>query len=194
MTQVNLITQAEYARSRKERGLPGGTPAAVLKAVASGRITLIDGKIDPTVADVQWGANTRPRADYHAPAEPPQEFIPASGGLPDRAELPPAPDQRGSEFWEAATREKIANAKLKEFEVEIQSQKLIDREGYERAAYTAGRRFRDSMVMTFPAKYAARLAPISDAWQLEQALRAFIRDELTALARDQAIKMPHETP
>lgn len=50
---VELITQAEYARRR------GVSEAAVSKAVKAGRITLIDGKIDPAVADVQWEANTR---------------------------------------------------------------------------------------------------------------------------------------
>lgn len=50
---VELITQAEYARRR------GVSEAAVSKAVKAGRISLIDGRIDPVIADAQWEANTR---------------------------------------------------------------------------------------------------------------------------------------
>jgi hypothetical protein len=54
---VELITQAEYARRR------GVAKSAVAKAVAERRITLIEGRIDPSVADIQWERNTRARAD-----------------------------------------------------------------------------------------------------------------------------------
>ena len=50
---VELITAAEYARRR------GVSRAAVTIAVKAGRIVLIDGKIDPAVADIQWERNTR---------------------------------------------------------------------------------------------------------------------------------------
>lgn len=55
--RVELITQSAYARLR------GVAKSAVAKAVAEGRISLIEGKIDPTVADIQWDKNTRARAD-----------------------------------------------------------------------------------------------------------------------------------
>lgn len=48
-----LISQADYARHRK------CSRAAVTDAVKAGRISLIDGKIDPEVADIQWLKNTR---------------------------------------------------------------------------------------------------------------------------------------
>ena len=55
--RVDLISQAAYARRR------GVAKSAVAKAVAEGRISLIGGKIDPAVADIQWAKNTRARAD-----------------------------------------------------------------------------------------------------------------------------------
>lgn len=58
---VELITQAEYARRR------GVAKSAVAKAVAERRITLIEGRIDPSVADIQWERNTRARADSGRP-------------------------------------------------------------------------------------------------------------------------------
>ena len=56
MAQVNLMTQAQYAEHR------GCSRVAVHKAVKEKRISLIDGKIDAAVADIQWAANTRARA------------------------------------------------------------------------------------------------------------------------------------
>jgi chorismate mutase len=61
-----------YARSRRERCLPGGSLQAVRKAVLSNRISLTAaGKIDPAQADVAWAANTpaRPRRVVDPPRE-----------------------------------------------------------------------------------------------------------------------------
>lgn len=49
-----LVSLRAYARHR------GVNLSAVQKAIASNRISLIDGKIDPAVADIQWAQNTRP--------------------------------------------------------------------------------------------------------------------------------------
>ena len=49
---VQLMSQRAYARHR------GVTLAAVQKAIKSARISTIDGKIDPAVADIQWARNT----------------------------------------------------------------------------------------------------------------------------------------
>ncbi len=53
MAAAELVTPAEYARRR------GVSRAAVSIAIKDGRITLINGKIDPAVADIQWERNTR---------------------------------------------------------------------------------------------------------------------------------------
>jgi hypothetical protein len=50
-----------YARHRRERGLRGGTLAAVQKAIAHGRIVPDpDGKLDPVASDAAWGDRTEP--------------------------------------------------------------------------------------------------------------------------------------
>ena len=72
MPKAELISQAEYARRR------GVDPTSVRDAVRAGRITLIDGKIDPAVADVQWERNTRRRA--RAVDEAPRQLAPATRG------------------------------------------------------------------------------------------------------------------
>lgn len=53
------LTIAEYAKHRAEHKLPGASPAAVRKALRSGRITLTpEGGIDPTAADAAWRSHT----------------------------------------------------------------------------------------------------------------------------------------
>jgi hypothetical protein len=65
-----LLTLRGYAASRKARGLSGGSPAAVAKAINAGRITRQgDGRIDSQVADVQWMKNTEPRAQSERPSQ-----------------------------------------------------------------------------------------------------------------------------
>ena len=61
MGQVNLISQADYAKHR------GVSEAAVSKAIKDKRITLTEGKIDPVAADAQWARNSRVRAGSGRP-------------------------------------------------------------------------------------------------------------------------------
>src|ERR1035441_6668161 len=63
-----LVTLRGYARSRKARGLPGGSPAAVKKAIDSHRIVrLADGRIDESAADEAWRQNTIERCPAGLP-------------------------------------------------------------------------------------------------------------------------------
>ena len=55
-----LMGLREYARYRRAKGLPGGSAAAVTKAISSGRINRTsDGRIDSELADRSWKLNTR---------------------------------------------------------------------------------------------------------------------------------------
>lgn len=75
MSNKAPISLKEYAKSRKARGLPGGSTTAVSRAIRSGRLTarsvvLVDG--DPKIlsaaaADEEWRANTRPTAPRSQP-------------------------------------------------------------------------------------------------------------------------------
>ena len=72
-----------YAKLRKARGMDGGTPSAVHKALGDGRIRRNrHGNIDPDQADRDWAANTRSiaRLDERpvaTPAKPPAPSRPA---------------------------------------------------------------------------------------------------------------------
>lgn len=77
------MSQAEYARRR------GVAKSAVHKAVTENRISLIDGKIDPAVADIQWERNTRARADSGRPGA---EQLPLADQAPAASSSASAPD------------------------------------------------------------------------------------------------------
>lgn len=56
------MTKSDYAKHRRETGLPGGSPPAVHYAIRDGRITISkEGLIDSDIADSQWAANTNPK-------------------------------------------------------------------------------------------------------------------------------------
>ena len=169
---VELISPAEYARSRKARGLPGGTDVAVHRALKTGRIILIDGKIDPFVADIQWEKNTRKRADLHGDSA-------ASRQVQQAAQS--APQMDGAPSWaDNKARTEAAVAELKEIELAQKKGELIDRAGHERAAQQTARVLRDALVQTLPSKIALELAALTDPWAVECALRTHLRDELHA--------------
>ena len=94
MKLERLMGLSEYAKSRKARGLPGGTLQAVLNACNDGRISFVKAgrnrMVDPMAADRQWLNNTDPTrygADAYAAAlgieTPPPP--PAAGADPARA-------------------------------------------------------------------------------------------------------------
>src|SRR5690242_18151759 len=59
-----LMSKSQYAKHRRESGLPGGSPPAVTYAIRDGRITIDPNTdlIDSEVADRQWAENTSPAA------------------------------------------------------------------------------------------------------------------------------------
>ena len=111
---VELVTQAEYARRR------GVAKSAVNKAVTERRISLIDGKIDPAVADIQWERNTRARADSgQATTQLPLATVPAS--LPPPEVLPPSSADEGEYSVNRARRER--------YEADLAQMKLLEQQG-----------------------------------------------------------------
>jgi hypothetical protein len=74
--QHELITPAEYARRR------GVSRAAVTKAILRCRIPLVDGLLDPLVADTLWKARTDPEQQRRALAQQRPHESPANLDVP----------------------------------------------------------------------------------------------------------------
>ena len=106
-----LISIAEYAASRKARGLIGGSRQAVHKAIKTGRIAMVDGKIDAAKADRAWSGNTSTV----------QQERGAGGGVRSSAEAVGATqgeavEGEGERYIDARARKETAQADMAEIE------------------------------------------------------------------------------
>lgn len=171
-SRVNLITQSAYARHR------GVAKSAVARAVAEKRISLIDGLIDPVVADIQWANNTRARADSGRAAATNQ---PGEGsGAVAAPETLLGPDSgAGKGGKDAGTAEpsyadyrmrtERATAEKAERENARAASRLVERDRVERAAFDAFRELRDAVFST-PQRSAPRLVGMTDVREMEALL------------------------
>lgn len=169
--RVELITQAEYARRR------GVAKSAVAKAVSEGRITLINGKVDPAVADIQWAQNTRARADSGRAAAQ-TSATQAQGSLteenaPEGRETPPAAAE-GDDYQSLRVRRERAAVESAERENAKEAGRLVEREPVERATFDAFRALRDA-VMSIPPRAAAKVVGMADARDIERAFTEELR-------------------
>lgn len=179
-----LMGLREYARHREAKNLPGGSLRAVQKAIDAGRISTIADdkgrpKIDPEVADIQWGRNTDP--DQSARANPGKD-ISQGGGQAGGSQ---GGEREGSRYWDAKTeREEVELAKAK-LQLAKEEHSLVSRDAVERAAFEAGRLLRD-MVLSVPSRLASELAAMAEPQAVEARMRDELRkvlDELSRLTR-----------
>lgn len=173
MAQVTLLTQAEYAKRR------GCSAVAVHKAVKAGRISLIDGKIDPAVADIQWAQNTRARVTARpAPAAadaPAQPQAPLSGQY--------ASDARpgDEDYWQSRSRREAAEASMAELKRDELLGDLIRVSAVRAAMINAYATLREA-ILNLPARLAPQLAAESDTAAIQTLLHAELHSALTTLA------------
>ena len=171
----------EYARHRGGSRLPGATLRAVQKAIEAGRISTVPddkgrARIDPQVADIQWGRNTDP--DQSARANPGKDISPSGGS----ASGSQGAEREGSRYWDAKTeREEVELAKAK-LQLAKDEGSLVSREAVERAAFEAGRLLRD-MILSVPNRLAPEVAGMTEPPAIEVRLREELRKVLDELAR-----------
>jgi hypothetical protein len=190
----NLLTISEYARSRKARGLSGGTKQAVHKAIAEGRIRAFgpDKLIDRELADRDWDRNTRARvavggeaaasAGEGAPADlvdaagladPP----PAAAPAPEGERLHADPGYLRSRAAQAAADARIAEMKAAELEGSLVR---VDQVRAELASRLAPVR---EALLQLPSRLASQLAAQADPSRVQTLLEAEIHQVLAPLAR-----------
>ena len=161
-TSKPLLSQAEYARSRKRRGLPGGTREAVRRAVADGRIscTGTDKLIDPDVADGQWEKNTRLRILVDGLRRP--SLKKKSAQVLDQVVTEPA-------YVQHRVRREAAQAERAEIETAKLNGNMVMRDDVDRAWFEIGREFRDQ-VQTCARRIASEVAGLSTPEQCDAVL------------------------
>lgn len=152
------MTLADYAKHR------GCSPAAVTKAAQAGRISLIDGKIDPMIADVQWKANTRARMPARAARD--DAGLPAGDAIGGPEGAP-----EGDGYWNSRGRREAAEAEMAELKLAEQRKELIRVVAVETvwAGLLAAAR---EHLLQVRARLAPLLAAESDVFKIEQMLDA----------------------
>ena len=146
-----LLSRREYAAHR------GVTVAAVQKAVETGRITLIDGKIDPEKADKEWVENTNPI--YNTPR---------------------TDDSSSNPYQKSKIMKTTYDAMLKKLEYEERAGKLVSRAQVESDIFAASRATRDHLLM-IPKRVAPRIIGQNSISEIEYILKQEITSALANL-------------
>ena len=183
--RVELISQAEYARRR------GVAKSAVAKAVSEGRMSLIDGKVDPQVADIQWERNTRARAGSgrstgHVSA-PGADLL--DGAVEEGAQPASPPAQPPADGYSAArARREHAEAATAEIQLAKLRGELCSTQDVARAGFEAARELRDALESSVNS-LAAELASLGTADACAAVLRRHNRAIQDILAKALREKM-----
>lgn len=186
---VQLLSKAAYARHRK------CDEKAVRKAIAEGRISTIDGKIDPEVADIQWAKNTRARADSRRTADL-EGF-----GMGDAASEPVGP-AKGSNanspsqdpnYNDYRTRRERADSEMAERANLRDAGLVIDRDSTERAIFDAFRALRDAVMAVSP-RSAPKCIGLSDVREIEHVITDEIRKAIEGWEIRMMERLPRKEP
>ena len=172
----HLLTQAEYARHRKERGLPGGSREAVRRAVDRKTISVFGDKggIDPELADAQWLRNTRARVSPQAQAGATPDLL--AGAATVQADAPAAappaaaPPALANGYTDARARREMADAETSEIQLKKLRGEILMTVDVARAGFEVGRDLRDAMESSVNS-LAAELAAIGNADACADVLR-----------------------
>ena len=174
---MTIATQAAYARYRKERGLPGGTGAAVCKAVKSGRIRLTaDGLVDFDAADVAWAGNTH--VEQQERGRSGKKSQAAAGVKPQSGE-----DDSPEDYLTARARKETALADLAQMQAaELRGElaRIDDVVLYWGNLVAAAR----ARLLALPSMLAPQVASHGRIAEVEALLRKFVNEALSELAGD----------
>ncbi len=195
MPKVNLVTQAEYARLR------GVSRVAVGKAVKGERISLVNGLIDPAVADVQWAANTRARVSSESRSTEAGGGVSLLGagavstgsagqetelGVQTSAQTSAGDLTPSSDSYAASrNRREAADADLAELSLAEKQGNLIRVDAVKQALANAFTATRDSLLQ-IPSRLSAVLAAETDAAKVHELLQAELYRALEGIAAVQS--------
>jgi hypothetical protein len=168
MAKVNLMTQAQYARHR------GCSKVAVGKAVKAQRISLVNGLIDPAVADIQWKANSRARVSATpTPDQPSLLHALAQNAAADVS----TPDG----YTLSRNRREAADAEMAELKLAEQQGLLIRVDAVKAVLAAAFTSTRDNLLQ-IPSRLSAILAAETDAAKVHELLQAELYRALEGMA------------
>jgi hypothetical protein len=180
-----LLSQRQYARLR------GVSQVAVSKAVRSGRIPTINGKIDPVAADRAWIENTDqskprnsvtgdPKMRRSDPPAPARRSPPAN--VLDEIEDESSGSVAASYATSRALREKF-NAALAQLEYDERSAKVVQADDVRIATFNVARSARNQL-LSLPDRLAPILAAIASTREVHNLLTVEVRRVCEELSAD----------
>ncbi len=154
----------------KRRGI---TEAAVRKAIKQGRITKNpNGKINPLIADKEWGQNTDPAQIKSAFAEE----------KPDYSQNSAPNSLSGPSYQQSRAIKEAYGAKLLRLQFEKESKKLISIDDVKVSAFNAARMTRDR-ILNIPDRVIPQLVGKTNIFEMKEILKAELIKALEELSK-----------
>lgn len=153
---MTLISKSEYARHRKV------TPAQVTHWLKAGRISIVDGKVDPVASDAMLAKTLNPiqggkRARHDSKV---RENV-----------TPPVQEIHADAVSSAVVADKTVSTQLKRVKLEREAGRLVDRAKYDLATESAFAGLRDQL-LAIPRRLSGRLAAETDERRCDELLTA----------------------
>jgi hypothetical protein len=165
---------SEYGRRR------GCSETAVRKAVKAGRISLIEGRVDPVAADAQWARNTRVRAGSRPADDANLQPGTASSGGRDAGQ---GGKDQPEDYWHNKNRREKAEAELAELKLAEQRGELV-RVADVRSAFSKRAAGLREALLQLPYRLSAQLAAEPDQARVHDVLQAELHTVLAQITQD----------
>jgi hypothetical protein len=159
------------------------TLKAVQKAIESKRISLIDGKIDPIVADIQWAQNTRPDQQERASLAQFERTQADLGSYIPGENLTAGPGETrsaGNNLSIEKSETELVRRQLLELQLAQKRGELVRTDDVERAMATK-LKTASEILNSLADRLAPQLAAETDVNKLDSMLRSEIRRAMAAI-------------
>jgi len=162
-----LISQRAYAKRR------GISHVSVQRAIKSGRITTVDGKIDPVLADQQWRQNTdQSKPLNRITGNPKHTRTPGEPSVP--MDMGGGDDTSGgigtaTGYARARAARELYQAQLAKLELDRRRGALVSADEVRLGAFNMARKARDQLI-ALPERLATVLAAVQEPIEVQRIL------------------------
>ena len=161
------MSYSEYARHR------GCSPASITKAVSKGKITPINGKIDPEKADQEWISNSTRLQNREKNFQLAEEV---------------APDTTAMSLSRIKAMHEGLRAKKTKLEIDQLEGTLIDAKAVKDASFKQARLVRDTL-LSIPNRLAPVIANETDEHRVFELIHEEVVSSLRAINGDQPLQV-----
>jgi len=162
-----LMSQREYARRC------GLSPSTVNEAIKRGRITLVEGKIDPILADREWAENTDPNTPRNRFTGNPKHRKPrGQPSLPMDLRARDGGSEANADtagYLKARAAREIYHAQLAKLQLDRERAELVRADEVRIGTFNMARRARKQL-LALPERVAATIAATEDAAEIHKIL------------------------